>query len=395
MDDDPQRRADHATVGSMDDDPQRRAEAVPAATRSGVGSPDDVTKGGPPRRGAPSDIGDAGSRSSSGEHETTSVGAALRDTEKRLAAAGIEGARFESTLLLGHVLGLTRAQLIASLSDPLSGDQARELAALAARRAAREPLQYLRGLAPFLDFELEVHPGVFIPRPETEQLVDKALELWDPAAGRWAVDVGTGSGAIAIGLARARPEGRVLAIDRNPIALTTARRNAERLGVADRISFVRGDLLASLCSSRFDREKQEAAVAVAPSRSPRAVSPDQASVAETTVAPAEAIGIIVANPPYVVAGDEVDPEVRDHEPHEAWAAGPTGLEAYERIIPAAVLLPPGRWLVLELGYGQQGAVSALLADCGDWDEPTLVPDFHGIPRVLAARRAGRVGPHLP
>jgi release factor glutamine methyltransferase len=336
------------------------------------------------------------------DDEPTTVAVALRAAEQRLEAAGIEGARFESTLLLGHVLGLSRAQLIASLSDPLRGDQARELAALAARRAAREPLQYLRGLAPFLDFELEVHPGVFIPRPETEQLVEKALELWDPAAGRWAVDVGTGSGAIAIGLARARPEGRVLAIDRSPIALATARRNAERLGVADRVSFVRGDLLGAVRNSGVVRDPPHVvreqpkgarqATRRATPGAPRglgrqAIRPDS-SAPETARSRAAAIAVIVSNPPYVATEDEVGPEVRDHEPTEAWVAGPTGLEAYACIIPAAAaLLPAGRWLVLELGHGQQRAVGDLLANCGGWDEPTIDPDFRGIPRVLAARRA--------
>jgi release factor glutamine methyltransferase len=315
----------------MPDDPRRRADPEHGATTIDASRPRSPTVAAP-------------------EPGATTVGAALRAVERRLEAAGIEGARFESTLLLGHVLGFSRAQLIAALADPLSADQARALTDLTDRRAAREPLQYLRGLAPFLDFELEVGPGVFIPRPETEQLVERALALWDPAAGRWAIDVGTGSGAIAIALARAMPEGRVLAIDRNAIALATARRNAGRLGVAERVAFVRTDLLAALRPS--------------------------------------AIGIIVSNPPYVVAGDAVDPEVRNHEPHEAWAAGPTGLEAYERIIPAAAaLLPAGRWLVLELGYGQQGAVGDLLANCRGWNEPTIDPDFQGIPRVLAARRA--------
>jgi release factor glutamine methyltransferase len=329
----------------MADDPRRRAEPPPAAVPSEAASARHETRSerGGNARSRPASLADR-------EPGATTVGAALRAVERRLEAAGIEGARLESTLLLGHVLGLARAQLIAAFADPLSGDQARELHALATRRAAREPLQYLRGLAPFLDFELEVGPGVFIPRPETEQLVERALELWDPTAGRWAVDAGTGSGAIAIGLARGKPDGLILAIDQNPIALATARRNAERLGVADRILYARSDLLAAIRPS--------------------------------------AIGIIVSNPPYVVAGDEVDPEVRNHEPHEAWAAGPTGLEAYERIVPAAAaLLPARRWLVLELGYGQQAAVSDLLEACGGWNAPTIDPDFQGIPRVLAARRA--------
>jgi release factor glutamine methyltransferase len=279
------------------------------------------------------------------------VADALRNAEQRLNEAGIEGARFEATLLLGHVLSHSRAQLIAALSDPLTEEQHTRFAELTERRARREPLQYLRGRAPFLDFELEVRPGVLIPRPETEGVAERALQLWDPSQGRWAVDVGTGSGAIAIALARARPEGWVLAVDRSPTALNAAAANADALGVRSRVALVRGNFLRALD-----------------------LAPDD-------------IGIIVSNPPYVADDDEVDAEVRNHEPREAWAAGPTGLEAYERIIAeAAALLRPGRSLVLELGHGQEEAVRGILAGCGGWDEPTVDPDHQKIPRVLAVRR---------
>lgn len=281
------------------------------------------------------------------------VGGALREAEIRLAQAGIEGARLEATLLLGHVLGHSRAQIIAALSDRLSQDQLGRYTELVERRAQREPLQYLRGRSPFLDFELEVGPGVLIPRPETESLVERALELWDPAEGRWAVDVGTGSGAIAIALARARPDGLVMAVDRSVTALDTAAANADRLGVRNRVALVRGDFLRALD-----------------------LSPDD-------------IGIIVSNPPYVAADDPVDDEVRHHEPHAAWCAGPTGLEAYQRIIPeAAALLRPGRWLVLELGAGQENTVRGFLDRAGGWHEPTVDADYRGIPRVLATQRTG-------
>lgn len=283
--------------------------------------------------------------------DDATVGSALRDAEESLETAGIEGARLEATLLLGHVLGHSRAQLLAALSDPLTDEQAADFSQLTARRADREPLQYLRGRAPFLDFELEVHPGVFIPRPETEGLVERALELWNPTDG-WAVDVGTGSGAIAIGLARGKPEGRVLAVDHSPIALKAAAHNADRLGVHNRIAFGRGNFLRALDLSGDD------------------------------------IGIIVSNPPYAADDDEVDPEVRHHEPRKAWASGPTGMEAYERIIPeAAALLRPGRSLVLELGYGQEASVRSLIWTSRDWEEPHVEPDYQAIPRVLAVARA--------
>jgi release factor glutamine methyltransferase len=295
---------------------------------------------------------DTPARHPSAGFPAANVGGALREAEMRLARAGIDGARLEASLLLGHVLGHSRAQLLAALSDPLSREELDRYTAIVERRVAREPMQYLRGRAPFMDFELEVGPGVLIPRPETEGLVERALELWDPAAGAWAVDVGTGSGAIAIALARARPAGRIMAIDQSTLALDTAARNADRLGVRKRIALVRGDFLRALELG------------------------------------AEDIGVIVANPPYVADSDEVDDEVRHHEPRAAWAAGPTGLEAYERIIPeAAALLLPGRALVLELGYGQLDAVGRLLSDCGGWDEPATELDYQGISRILSVRRA--------
>ncbi len=280
------------------------------------------------------------------------VGAALQAAADQLEAAEISGARIEASILLGHVLGFSRAELLASLSDPLTEEQQHHFHRLVERRATREPLQYIRGLAPFLDVELGVHPGVFIPRPETEQLVEKALELWTPDDGHWAVDVGTGSGAIAIGLAMGQPKGHILAIDRSTVALDAASHNAETLDVRGRIAFMRGDLLRTM-----------------------EIAPDD-------------IGIIVSNPPYAADDDEVDPEVRYHEPSDSWAAGPTGLEIYERLIPeAAKLLRPGRALVLELGYGQEESVRALIEADRRWESPTVEPDFNDIPRVLTVRRA--------
>ena len=280
------------------------------------------------------------------------VGAALQAAVDQLGAADISGARIEASILLGHVLGFSRAELLASLSDPLTEEQQHHFHRLVERRATREPLQYIRGLAPFLDVELGVHAGVFIPRPETEQVVEKALELWNPEDGHWAVDVGTGSGAIAIALALGQPKGHILAIDQSTVALDAASHNADTLNVRGRIAFMRGDLLQSMELAADD------------------------------------IGIIVSNPPYAAYSDEVDPEVRYHEPSEAWAAGPTGLEIYERLLPqAAALLRPGRTMVLELGYQQDTRVEALLDADGRWEPPSIDPDFNDIPRVLTVRRA--------
>lgn len=310
--------------------------------------PDDSEDNAP----AADDIGSLADAADAPTVAVPTVGAALRAATDQLATAAASGARIEASVLLGHVLGFSRAELLASVSDPLTEKQQHHFHRLVERRATGEPLQYIRGLAPFLDIELGVHPGVFIPRPETEQVVEKALELWNPDDGHWAVDVGTGSGAIAIGLAMGQPNGHILAIDQSTVALDAASHNADTLDVRARIAFMHGDLLRSM-----------------------ELAPDD-------------IGIIVSNPPYVAHGDEIDAEVRHHEPAEAWAAGPTGLEIYERLIPqAAALLRPGRPLVLELGYGQDTAVAELLATDGRWDEPHIDPDFNDIPRVLAVRRA--------
>jgi len=290
------------------------------------------------------------------------VAEALRWGEEVLTEEGINGPRLQATLLLGDAMGLNRAQVLASLKEPVPTAAAEEFRASIGRRAAHVPLQYIRGRAPFLDFDVEVRPGVFIPRPETEMVVEEALTLWQPTGeAPWAVDVGTGSGIISIALAHTRHAARICTIDLFPVPLVTARRNATSLGVADRIAFIRGDLLGPLGA---DHHKPPANVR-------------------------QAVGMIISNPPYAPEdGREVDPEVRDHEPREAWAAGPEGMDAYARLIPqAANLLLPGRLLVLELGYGQADLVAALLASDDRWQKPRILPDFNDIPRILTVCRA--------
>lgn len=310
------------------------------------------------------------------------VADALRWGELILTEEGINGPRIQATLLLGDAMGFDRAQLLARLSDPVPARAAERFRASIRRRASHVPLQYIRGSAPFLDFEVEVWPGVFIPRPETEMVVEEALSLWQPTTtAPWAVDVGTGSGVISIALARARPAGRILAIDRSPVPLLAARQNARNLGAADQISFVRGDLLAPLAASVARGSGADATTA----DSARAVADDLQPAARTR----QRISMVISNPPYAPQDSpDVDPEVRDHEPPEAWAAGPEGMDAYARLIPqAARLLLPDRPLVLELGYGQSAPVVDLLSSDGHWQEPRILPDFNEIPRILTVLRA--------
>lgn len=287
----------------------------------------------------------------------TTVGAALRAAEERFEAAGIEAPRTHSVALLGHVLGHGRAAVLARLREPLDDRALEAFRAVVERRLEREPLQYILERAHFLDFSVRVGPRVFIPRPETEQLVAATLAAWD-AADPVAIDVCCGSGAVAIALARARPDARIVAIDRSPFACAATRRNARDLQVADRIQVLRGDLLT--CLPRF----------------------------------AARVGVVVCNPPYAAEGEVSQPEVLDHEPQDAIVSGPEGTEVYRRIVPqAARLLAPGRPLLLELGFGRDAAVRELFgADA--WEEPDVEDDFQGIPRVLSAR-ARRADPTAP
>lgn len=282
---------------------------------------------------------------------------ALREAEAILLAAGVDAPRVQATALLCAVLHLDRAATLARLDDRLLDEPAARFGALVARRAAREPLQYLLGKAPFLDFEVRVGPGVFIPRPETEQLVEAALAAWDPALPL-AIDLCTGSAAIAIALARERRDARVLAVDLSPEALAAARASAAALGVSRRIDFVRADLLAALRPGPW-RER---------------------------------LGVIVCNPPYVPPHEITQPEVRDWEPALALHAGTDGLDVYRRLIPqAARLLPAGRPLLLEIGFGQQESVPGMLEASGAWRDVRVEADFQGIPRVLSAVRGGGGG----
>jgi len=283
----------------------------------------------------------------------TTPASALRAAEALFEDSTIDSPHVQAMALLAHALGTNHAGVLARLSDPLADRDAHSFESLVARRLAREPLQYILGRADFLDFSVRVQPGVFIPRPETEQLVATALHAWDQDHG-WAIDLCCGSGAVAVALARGRSRARILAIDRAVTPRDVTLQNARDHEVDDRVTVCGGDLLTG----------------VGPAGRARAD-----------------LGAIVCNPPYAASGEVVQPEVLDHEPALAWEAGPTGTEVYARVVPqAAEVLRPGRPLLLELGYGQAGAVRDLFARDGRWDPVTIAEDFRGIPRVLTARR---------
>lgn len=263
-----------------------------------------------------------------------------------LEAAGIEAPGRTAEALLAHVLGRDRAYLYAHPEEELTPEQAARLAAAVGRRAGGEPLQYITGEEEFRGRRFEVSPAVLIPRPETELLVEAALERMAPEAAVRAADVGTGSGCIAVTLALERPWARVLATDTSAAALGVARANAARLGAA--VEFLECDLLAGIEGG---------------------------------------LDLVVSNPPYIAEAEyaTLAREVREHEPRAALAAGPEGSEAYARLIPQArERLRPGGWLLLELGYSSEAAVRALLGE--GWGSVTVRRDAQGWPRVLSAQR---------
>jgi release factor glutamine methyltransferase len=261
------------------------------------------------------------------------AGEALQAARARLAAAS-KHPRRDAELLLEHALGCDQTALMTHPERVLSAAELEQFERLVERRLASEPMQYLTGEQEFFGLRFEVSPAVLIPRPETEHLVEAMLERFTREDAVRIVDVGTGSGAIAVTLAHALPHSRVTAVDLFPAALEVARRNAERHGVIHRLTLLTSDLLAGVDGAGFDAV--------------------------------------------------VERQVADYEPHSALYAGPTGLEIYERLIPqAARVLKPGGWLMLEIGYGQSAAVQNLM---NGWAGVTLVNDLQGIPRVVLGQK---------
>jgi release factor glutamine methyltransferase len=245
---------------------------------------------------------------------------------------------------------LTTEQYFAHATEPAPPSFDAAFDSLIARRRAREPFAYLVGHQEFWGLRIDVSPAVLIPRPETELLVEAACEASpDPLAAASIADVGTGSGCVAIAIARERPRAAIIATDISDAALDVARGNAARLDVEDRITFRRTDLLDGV-GERFD--------------------------------------LVVSNPPYVRAGDRLglQPEVQ-LEPAAALYAGPDGLALIRRLAPqAADRLKPGGLLIFEFGYGQEEAATAVVASTPDLTLVTVREDFQTIPRVAIARR---------
>jgi release factor glutamine methyltransferase len=265
----------------------------------------------------------------------------------------IDSPETDARVLLGHALGLDRSALTASSDRALSPTEAAAVAAIGARRLARAPVAHLVGHREFWSLDLRVTPDTLVPRPETETIIEAALDAVDRSGPRTRplliADLGTGTGALLLALLQELPHAFGIATDLSPKALAVARDNATRHRLERRAAFVQGDFGTALAGP-FD--------------------------------------LVVSNPPYI-SSDEIPvlaPEVKDHDPLLALDGGPDGLDAYRAIArDAGRLLAPDGTLVVELGAGQAAAVVGLLAGAGLSTETPVRPDLAGIPRAMTAR----------
>lgn len=259
---------------------------------------------------------------------TITVASLLAEGTRRLTLAGADCARQDALRLMAHALGIDRLAVYVEPRRTVDPRAAASFRALVVRRAAHEPVQHIVGYEEFRGLRITVTPDVLIPRSETEGLVERALELLAERPGALVADIGTGSGAIACGLAAARPDVDVLAVDQSPGALAVASDNVQALGLTSRVRLLAGDLLGPLASlsGSFD--------------------------------------MVVANPPYLPSGIIADlpVEVERFEPRLALDGGPDGMRVLRRIIAEAPrFLRPGGWLLMEIGEEQAGALASRMA----------------------------------
>nr|MDU9042936.1 peptide chain release factor N(5)-glutamine methyltransferase [Candidatus Electrothrix aestuarii] len=273
-----------------------------------------------------------------------------------LTEVGLEDSALEAELLLRHCLGdISRSKLFLLHDQPVEQETERRFQELLQRRCQREPLQYIIGNCEFWSLEFLVSPAVLIPRPETEFLLDHSLSTLQQHSDKRPqriLDLCTGSGAIAVVLAKEFPQSEIIASDFSQEALGIAGKNISFHNLDERIHLLRADLLTAFtCTPSFD--------------------------------------LIITNPPYVKAGDiaELEPEVRDWEPHLALSGGNTGLDSIARISRDALpLLQPGGWLFMEIGSDIGQETEQVFLEAGGYDQVKVVDDWAGRPRVLQARR---------
>ena len=288
-------------------------------------------------------LADAAARSLAGQYDSEGLG------EEPEAVDILREAGFEAQILAAHGLEKPRSWIIAHPETPLTTDHQARLDDLLDRRASGTPLPYVLGHWAFYGLDFEISPAVLIPRPETELLVERALDWLNTRPGSRTADVGTGSGCIAVSLLKHNPDVRVITVDRSWEALQIARRNAARHGVEGRAAFLQGDLLTAL-------------------RGP--------------------LDLVCANLPYIPEGSLPSLQVARHEPHLALDGGPDGLNAIRALIEDAPRwLAPGGLLLLEMQYDQGEAIVAMAQTFLPGSRTTVVPDLAGLPRVIEIARA--------
>jgi release factor glutamine methyltransferase len=283
--------------------------------------------------------------------QSWTIGGLLDWTARFLGKKGSEFPRLDTEVLLAHALGCKRIELYTRYDEP-AGDDARErFRDLVRRRVEGCPVAYLVGRKEFFALPFEVTPAVLIPRPESEFVVMECLRLAKGLAEPTVLDVGTGSGNLAVAVASRHPGARVTAVDLSPEALAVAARNAERNGVAARVRFLEGDLFAPL-------------------------------------GPGDQFDFVLSNPPYIAREDmgNLPVGVRAYEPHLALNGGPGGYVVFDRLLAgAAERLRPGGYLIVEIGAPQEGPARQRLQDRPGFELAETIHDYSGHPRVLCAR----------
>jgi release factor glutamine methyltransferase len=283
--------------------------------------------------------------------KTWTVGELLDWTAKYLAQKGSEYPRLDTEVLLAHALGCRRIEIYTRYTEPATDEQRDRFRELVRQRIEGCPVAYLVGRKEFFSLELEVSPAVLIPRPDSEVVVVEFLQLAKLMTLPSVVDIGTGSGNLAVSIAKQHKGAQVTAVDLSPEALAVAQRNAAKHGLADRVRFVQGDLFAPLGDERFD--------------------------------------VVVSNPPYIPTADiaGLAPGVRNYEPHLALDGGADGFAVFDRLIEGAEQhLNPGGHLLVEIGSPQEGPARERLEARPAFELAETLHDGAGLPRVLKAQR---------
>lgn len=283
------------------------------------------------------------------------LGEIIVEARRLLERAGIESAEQEALWIVEHVLRLPAHHVLTDRDRLLSSVELVAVRGLIARRVGREPLQYILGTQEFCGLEFEVNPAVLIPRPETELLVEYVAQRISAERQAAIIDVCTGSGCIAVAIARLRPHARVVATDLSSSSLAVARQNASRHGVGERVTWLEGDLLRPLAEQGLEGQ----------------------------------VDVIVSNPPYIAEAEwaTLQPEVKLFEPRGALVAGPQGTELHERLLQeSGRYLAPGGAVIMEIGAGQARALRRIVDQISGYRFHRLVYDEAGLERVVIVER---------